>query len=347
MRLIIVGTGGMAAAHAQKFGEIDGVDIVGATDLDSGRLKEFCDRFNIEHRFASLDKAIIWGKFQAAANVTPDHVHYGTTMALLKAGKHVFCEKPLATDFEKAQEMTDTARQKGLVGMVNLSYRDVPHIHVVRAMIEGGKIGVVKHVEASYLQSWLVSNAWGQWDTESQWLWRLSKEHGSNGVLGDVGIHILDFISFGIGQDIASFDCRLKTFSKAEGDRIGEYKLDANDSFAMTLEFGNGAIGVVHASRWATGHLNELRLRVHGDKGALEVVHQPDKTVLRGCLGEDVHQAKWHDIDVELGHSNYRSFVKAVGRGKQMEPSFEQGARLQRVLDLCLVADNEGRRQTV
>ncbi len=347
MQLIIVGTGGMAAAHAEKFGKINGVKIVGATDLDGGRLKDFCDRFDIEHRFLSLDEAIAWGGFEAAANVTPDHVHYDTTMALLKAGKHVFCEKPLATDFAKAQEMTDTAKQEGLVGMVNLSYRDVPHIHVMRKMVEGGELGAIKHVEASYLQSWLVSNAWGQWDKESQWLWRLSKDHGSNGVLGDVGIHILDFASFGIGQDIANIDCRLKVFDKAEGGRIGEYKLDANDSFAMTLEFGNGAIGVVHASRWATGHLNELRLRVHGDKGALELVHKPDETILRGCLGDDVNDAKWRDIDVAPGRSNYRSFVEAVGRNSQMEPSFEQGAKLQKVLDLCLVADETGRRQGV
>ncbi|TIV42605.1 MAG: gfo/Idh/MocA family oxidoreductase, partial [Mesorhizobium sp.] len=90
--------------------------------------------------------------------------------------------------------------------------------------------------------------------------------HGSNGVLGDVGIHILDFASYGAALDIDHVFCRLRSFDKAPGNRIGEYELDANDSFTMALDFSNGAFGVVHASRWATGHLNELRLRIYGDK---------------------------------------------------------------------------------
>lgn len=347
MRLIIVGTGGMANAHAEKFGLVEGVQIVGAVDLDASLLEAFCDKFSIENKFNSLEDAIEWGAFDAAANVTPDHVHYGTSLTLLDAGKHVFCEKPLATDYPKALEMSQRAEKLGLIGMVNLSYRDVPHIHVARNMVMGGDIGALKHVEASYLQSWLVSNAWGQWDKESQWLWRLSKDHGSNGVLGDVGIHILDFMCFGADQDIKNIDCRLQTFHKAEGDKIGEYKLDANDSFTMGVEFENGALGVVHGSRWATGHLNELRLRVHGDKGALEIVHHPEGNVLRACVGDDVNDAVWRDIEVAPGINNYQIFAQAVAVGEQKEPSFFQGAKLQKVLDLCLVADRDGQRHTV
>ncbi len=347
MRLIIVGTGGMAQAHAGKFSSITGVEIVGAVDLDPDRLKEFCDRFGIEKRFSSLEDALDWGQFDGAANVTPDHVHYGTTMTLLRAGKHVFCEKPLATDYPKALEMTQTAKEAGLIGMVNLSYRDVPHIHVLREMVLDGDIGSVKHVEAAYLQSWLVSNLWGAWDTQSQWLWRLSKSHGSNGVLGDVGIHILDFVSFGLGQDFANIDCRLQTFAKAEGDRIGEYQLDANDSFVMSAEFENGALGVIHASRWASGHINELRLRIHGDKGGLELIHRMDGTSLRGCTGDDVHKGTWREIAVGTGNNNYQIFADAVAEGHQKEPSFAQGAKMQKVLDLCMAADADGKRHSV
>ena len=116
---------------------------------------------------------------------------------------------------------------------------------------------------------------WGDWRTESQWLWRLSKKHGSNGTLGDVGVHILDFVVYGTDTEIDEVFCRLKAFDKAEGNRIGEYELDANDSFTMTVSFTNGALGVVHSSRWATGHVNELRLRVYGDKGSFEVSSSP------------------------------------------------------------------------
>ena len=347
MRLLSLGTGGMAHDHAKQFSAIDGVDLVGAVDVDENLLAEFSEKYEIPRRFTSLEKAMAWGQFDAVANVTPDHVHYPTTMELLEAGKHVFCEKPLATDYPKALEMANKAQAAGLVGMVNLTYRNVPQIHKVRAMVEGGEIGAIKHVEASYLQSWLVSKAWGDWKKQSQWLWRLSKGHGSNGTLGDIGIHILDFMTLGANLDIASIDCRLQTFHKAPNDRIGEYVLDANDSFAMSVEFENGALGVVHASRWATGHLNELRLRVYGDKGGIEIVHRLDGSEMHVCAGKDVDKAKWRPLKVAPVETNYDKFVKAVSLNKQSEPSFHTAAKLQKVLDLCLVADADGQRHSI
>ncbi len=264
MRILILGTGGMANQHAKHFAAIEGVTLAGGVDVDPARVEAFCATHKIERGFGSLDAAIAWGEFDAVANVTPDSVHYPTTMAALAAGKHVFCEKPLATDHARALEMTETAERLGLINMVNLTYRNVAQLQKAREIVQSGQVGTVKHFEASYLQSWLVSKAWGDWRTESQWLWRLSKKHGSNGVLGDIGVHILDFAAYGAGSDFSKIFCRLETFDKAEGNRIGEYDLDANDSFAMTAQLENGALGVVHASRWATGHFNELRLRVYG-----------------------------------------------------------------------------------
>ncbi|WP_264223431.1 Gfo/Idh/MocA family protein, partial [Pararhizobium sp. YC-54] len=199
----------------------------------------------------------------------------------------------------------------------------------------------------SYLQSWLVSKAWGDWATETKWLWRLSTKHGSNGVLGDVGIHILDFAGYGAATDVEHIFARLKTFDKAPGNRIGEYDLDANDSFTMTAEFANGAMGVIHASRWATGHLNELRLRMHGDKGAIEVIHTPDGSTLRACLGDDIEKGVWKDIDAGTVLTNYQRFIDAVRSGKTAEPGFRHAADLQKVLDLAMVTEKERRELTV
>lgn len=347
MRLLILGTGGMARAHAEHFGKIDGVEVVAGVDVNASQLAEFCAKFNIEHQFTSLEDALAWGKFDAAANVTPDRIHYATTLELIKAGKHVFCEKPLATDYAKALEMTEAVERAGLVGMVNLTYRNVPHVHKMREMVLAGDIGTVKHVEASYLQSWLVSNAWGDWDKESQWLWRLSTSHGSSGTLGDIGIHILDFVTFGAGTEITNLDCRLQTFHKAENDQIGEYKLDANDSMVMSVGFENGALGVVHASRWATGHLNELKLRVYGDKGGIELTHRSDGSELRACVGDNINPAKWADIEVTEVPTNYEKFAAAVKAGATVDPAFRRASDIQKILDLCVVADADGQRHSI
>ena len=217
--------------------------------------------------------------------------------------------------------------------MVNLSYRNVPHIHAARDLVLAGRIGALKHVEASYLQSWLASRAWGDWRTEQKWLWRLSQAHGSNGALGDIGIHILDFAGFGGATGVARVFGRQKAFHKAQGDRIGEYVLDANDSFTMSVEFANGALGVVHATRWAPGHMNELHLRLYGDKGGIEVRHTSTASRLRVCLGDDIETATWRTLRVRRVPTNFERFVAAVRAGETQEPSFRHAADLQRVLD--------------
>jgi predicted dehydrogenase len=341
MRLLILGTGWMAQEHARQFGSIAGVELVGAVDVDPARVGEFSDAHGIPNRFTSLQDALTWGGFDAAANVTPDRVHHPTTMALVEAGKPVLCEKPLAENYFKASEMADAAEQAGIINMVNLTYRNVAALQKARAMVLAGEIGQIRHVEASYLQSWLVSKFWGDWRTDPKWLWRLSRGHGSNGVLGDVGIHILDFASYGAALDIDHVFCRLKAFDKAPGNRIGEYDLDANDSCTMALDFSNGAFGVVHASRWATGHLNELRLRIYGDKGGIEVVHNLNGSELKACMGEDIENAKWQVLDAGSVPTNYQRFADAVRNGIQAEPSFRHAAELQKVLDLAVVSDEK------
>jgi predicted dehydrogenase len=343
MRLLILGTGGMAANHAKHFAVTKGVTLAGGVDVDPGRLDKFKAAHGIEHGFASLEAALNWGEFDAIANVTPDAIHHPTTIAALNAGKHVFCEKPLATDYAKALEMTEVAEASGLVNMVNLTYRDVAELQRARELVADGAIGTVKHVEASYLQSWLVSKAWGDWRTDPGWLWRLSRKHGSNGTLGDIGIHILDFAAYGSGLDIDHVFCRLKTFDKAEGNRIGEYDLDANDSFTMAVDFSNGALGVIHATRWATGHFNELRLRVYGEKGGVEVQHRHDGSRLRVCMGENAETGSWEEVEVPPVLTNYQRFTEAVRTGVNAEPSFRHAANLQKVLDLATVTDRERR----
>ena len=336
VRILVLGTGGMATAHASAFAQDPRCEMVGTVDVVPGRAEEFAKKFGIKKHFTDLDKAIKWGQFDAAANVTPDSIHHPTTMKLLIGKKHVFCEKPLAENFALANEMATTAEKNKLINMVNLTYRNVAAIHAAKKLVDSGELGEIRHVEASYRQSWLVSDAWGRWDKEDKWLWRLSEKHGSKGVLGDVGIHILDFTTFCVGMMPISVQAKLKTFHKAPGDKIGKYELDANDSAAMTVEFSNGALGVIHASRFMTGYGNTLRLNVFGTKGALELQNDHDLTTLRKCVGEDVHSQAWRDVvRTEAGPTNYHKFITAVATKQNGEPDFRRAADLQKILDMC------------
>lgn len=211
-------------------------------------------------------------------------------------------------------------------------------------MVRDGAIGTVRHFEASYLQSWLTQPAWGEWRSESQWLWRLSTAHGSKGVLGDVGIHILDFATFIAGLDVAEISARLATFDKAPDGRIGEYVLDANDSVTMQMRLTNGALGTVAATRFASGHLNDLRLRIYGDLGGLEVSFEGGVSRLRASLAPDLQSATWHEVETPPVTPIYPRFIAAIRGEGPAEPDFARGAALQTLLDRAEESDAEGGR---
>jgi predicted dehydrogenase len=343
MKLLILGTGSMAAAHAANFKKIRGVKLVAAVETNAERRAAFAAEHRIPNTFADLESAIRWGEFDAATNVTPDAVHYPTTMQLIAAGKHVLCEKPLATDYPHALKMTKAAEKAGIINMVNLTYRASPALHKARAMVLGGELGTVRHFEASYRQSWLVGKAWGDWQTEDRWLWRLSTGHGSKGVVGDIGVHIIDFATFAAGSDVAAMAPVVRTFHKAPRDKIGKYKLDANDSFAMTAELANGALGFIQATRFATGHLNDLDVTISGDKGAVQVHTDGRNSWLKVCRGADIDAATWREVKCPAVPTTYQRFAAAVASGKNGDPSFRRAAEVQKVLDAVLKA-GEGKK---
>ena len=345
VRLLILGTGGMANTHAEHFAAIPGVTLAGGVDTRPEPLAAFCARHGIARGFATLDEALAWGEFDAVTNVTPDAAHHATTMPVLAAGKHILCEKPLATNAAHAAGMAAEAARAGVVNMVNLTYRNVAAMQQAAVMVRDGAIGRVRHFEASYLQSWLTQPAWGRWDVEPQWLWRLSSAHGSKGVLGDVGIHILDFATFVAGMSATAVSCLLATFDKAPGNRIGDYVLDANDSATLQVVLENGALGTVAATRFATGHLNDLRLGLYGDKGGLEVSFAAGVSKLRACLGADILAGHWTDVDCPAVPTNYERFIAAIRGDGPADPDFARGAALQRLLDQAEASAADGGRQ--
>jgi len=342
IRVLIVGTGGMANAHAEAYAAMEGVELVAGVDTRPDNLSVFNAKHGIRRGFDTVEAAIEWGEFDAVSNVTPDAVHHRTTLPLLAAGKHVLCEKPLATNHADADEMAQAAASEGVVNMVNLTYRNVPAIPEAARLVAAGTIGEVRHFEASYLQSWLTQAAWGDWKTEDQWLWRLSSAHGSLGVLGYVGVHILDFATLVAGADSESVSARLTTFDKAEGGKIGPYTLDANDSFNLHTRLTNGAVGVVHATRMATGHINDLHLKVFGTKGGLDVRFSQGESILRACLEPGLESGEWQDMPVPPVDTNYTRFIQAIRAGRQERPDFARGALLQKALDAALVSDGNG-----
>lgn len=342
IRIGLVGTGGMANAHAHAFRGIRGCKVVAVADVDVDRAKAFAERHGIAEVYDSQAALLARCDVDAMSNVTPDSYHAPLSLEALAAGKHVLCEKPLATNAADAQRMAEAARRAGVVHMVNFSYRNSSALQRAHRMVQRGDIGRPLHFEARYLQSWLASNVWGEWKTSPHWLWRLSTKHGSKGVLGDIGVHILDMAAFPLGP-YKAIGCRLQAFSKADNDRVGEYPLDANDSVVIHAEMENGALGVVHATRWATGHRNSLALSVYGDRGALRIDLDKSYEQIEVCTGQNRHKAEWKTVTCAKTPSNYQRFIRAIRTGEPEQPDFDQGAAIQRVMDTCFRSDESGR----
>ncbi|MFH0919691.1 MAG: Gfo/Idh/MocA family oxidoreductase [Fibrobacterota bacterium] len=339
IRIGIIGTGGMANAHAKNFTAIKGVKLTACCDINKTRAEEFAAKWNIPSVYTDYRTMLAKETLDGVSNVTSDAFHAPVSLAVIAKGAAILCEKPLATTLNDARAMTKAAQKKGVINMVNFSYRNSCALQAASELIRKDGIGRILHVESSYLQSWLVSKAWGDFRTKSAWQWRLSTRHGSAGVLGDIGCHIYDMTTL-LAGDISEIYSKLETFDKGvPGNRIGEYVFDANDSFVSNVTFKNKALGTVHSSRWATGQQNSLRTRVYGTKGAIEIDLDRSYDEYKICTGKkDIDKFEWKNVKCKKTPNMYQRFVNSIRTGKNDPSNFENGVKIQAYLHYSMVS---------
>jgi len=291
---------------------------------------------------------------------TPGYLHKDVVIAALEAGKHVYCEKPLANSLPEAAEMVKAWRKAGTIAMVNFNYRRVPAVQLAKRLIDDGRLGEIRHIRAVYLQDWLL-------DPSAPLSWRLKKELAGSGALGDIGAHITDLARFLIG-DFAEVVGTLNTFIKQRpveiestggsglsmksGDELGDVTVD--DCTSYLARFTTGATGVFEATRLAPGRRNYNSFEINGSLGSivfnlerlneLEVYFTSDDADVQGFRTINVtdpahpYVGNWwpggHIIGWEHSHvHSVRDLLGGIGKGENPAPSFEDGYRCQAVLD--------------
>lgn len=339
IKIGIIGTGAMARAHADSYAAMRGVNLTACFDVQADRAKAFAEKYNFKHAMTSMDDLL--DAVDAVSIVTPDRFHGSVTLAALKADRHVLCEKPLTVTLEEARKVAraaSNASKRGVIHMINFSYRAAAAFYEAEKIVKSGKLGEIRHVRGDYLQSWLAADAWGNWTTD--WMfWRCQSAAGG-GALGDTGCHALDFIT-GVVGDPRSIRCNLRTFKKVHpksGELISEMdgkKLDANDTAVIEIDFENGALGVSQITRWATGNLNNLLLDVHGTQGAVSIDLDAGYTRLRHCLGKKRHKNEWTTRELKATPTNYQRFITSIRKGRNDQPDILRGAHVQAMLDAC------------
>jgi predicted dehydrogenase len=344
IRVAIIGTGGMANTHAMTLKKEPDVRIAACCDVVRKTAETFAAKHEVPAVYTDYRELLAKESLDAVSVVTSDAAHCEVSVAAFRKGLHVLCEKPIATSSAEAGRMLRAARASGKIHMIHFSYRSIPALERARQLVADGELGAVRHVEASYLQCWLANDVWGDWHSSPWMLWRMSRKY-SGGTLADIGCHIMDFATYVVG-DIASLRCSMKSFPKGvPRNTCKGYKLDADDSFFATAEFASGALGVIHATRWATGHANCLRLRVFGDRGALVVDSETGNDKLRVCL-EKFHARNllWSELPAKAPDTPVIArFIRAIRTGKPESPTFEDGVRARAYQDACIASAETGR----
>ncbi len=290
---------------------------------------------------------------------TPGDSHAEIAIAAARAGKAVFCEKPLANTLKEAKAMLAAVTKAGVIHMVCHNYRRIPAVQVAARLIATGRLGKIRHYRATYLQDWIV-------DPEFPLLWRLQKNLAGSGALGDLASHSVDLARFLVGEitDVAG---ALETFIKRRplpGDPKKTGAVTVDDAAIALVRFANGALGSIEASRMAPGRRNYNRFEINGSEGSLafdlermnelEVFFNDEARGEQGfrriLVTEREHpyiQAWWppgHIIGYEhtFIHTVF-DLLQAMDKKKVPRPSFEDGVRNQAVLDAIERAANSRR----
>jgi predicted dehydrogenase len=238
--------------------------LVAICGRDGDAVAEAARRYGYERRYTDWREMLEDGGIQLFDNGGPNNVHAEPCIAAAQAGKHIICEKPLARTAAEAKEMLDAVEHAGVKHMVAFNYRFVPAIRQARELIESGALGRIYHYRAVYLQEWVMDH----YDLPR--IWRLDKAVAGSGALGDLGAHIIDLARFLVGE-ITRVGAMTRTFTDERPlpDGGGTGKVDVDDAFVSVVEFENGAIGTLEATRFAGGRKNHQVIEINGEKGSI------------------------------------------------------------------------------
>ena len=207
---------------------------------------------------------------------TPNHLHHEQADTLLKAGKHVMCEKPLAMNIKESAALIEAARQQNRAGGVTYNLRYYPLCQEARALVGHGLIGEPRLVYGSFLQDWLFY--------PTDWNWRLEPHLGGElRAISDIGTHWLDLMTWITGRKVTEVCAdlatvipvrrkprgRVETFQEQSDGAFDEVKINTDDYGSVLLHFENSLRGVMTVSQVSAGRKARLWFEVDGSEGSL------------------------------------------------------------------------------
>jgi predicted dehydrogenase len=368
IKVAIFGTGFMGRVHTESLRRLGDVEVVGIAGSTAERAREFANQIGIDWSTGDYRELLEDPNIDAVHICSPNALHYEMTMRSLERGKHVMCEKPLASTIDEARDMIELAKSKGLANCTLYNIRSYPQLQNLRRMREEGVLGDIRIVQGTYSQDWLF------YDTD--WNWRI--DSGSSRTFADIGTHWCDLAEHVTGLKITSLCADLQTFMKTRKKPKGsvetftgknvipsdfdEVNIDTEDFGSMIFKMGDVTRGSMTTSQVSAGRKNRLFLEVYGTKASavwdgerpeeLWIGHRNKSSELLIKDSTIFPTAAQSYSDLPGGHSEgydatfkqtFRRFYRTVeDRTAPVEfPTFEDGLRQLFLVDAVLQSSKQ------
>jgi predicted dehydrogenase len=328
-------------------------EIVGVASRNLDRAKRFADQWEIPRTYPDWRALLDDSDVDAVVICLPSGLTAAPAKAAITARKHVLCEKPLGVNSAEASDLLDAAEKSPAVHMVAFTYRFVPALRYLKRLVTEGHFGKIRHWRMSYISD-------GMLDTATPTTWRNNRSLAGPGVLADMGSHASDAARYLVG-DIAAVSgvSRLYAYDRPDPSGTGRTRVDAEDAYALSIEFANGAIGTFDfnravAGRGGGGRANYQGIEIHGTGGSA-VYELRSPFALQISLGTAMTRTQqWSCASVpsdlltipgsprnpwaEDPLFGYKldqgiAFLQAIREKTCEHPTFRDGAEVQRVID--------------
>lgn len=350
LRAGFVGGGFMAAVHSRA-ARAARAELTGGASSSAGRARDAAGRLGIATAFDSVDALMADADIDVVHICTPNATHAAIARAALEAGKHVICEKPLATTATDAAALTALAADRGLVAAVPFIYRFHPMAREARARVARGETGRLLSVQGAYLQDWLAAPHDDDWRVDTQL-------GGPSRAFADIGSHLVDLIEFVSGDRIVRLNAASRTVYDS---RSTHADISTEDLAAVVVELESGAVGTLLVSQVAPGHKNALSIELAGTSSSIRFEQERPESLWLGRtdgssvierdparLAADAARLAIVPAGHPMGYQDaFNAFVADAyaaigGAAPEGLPRFDDGLRAVRVTEAVLASAASG-----
>ena len=358
VRIGMIGYGGIGRVHAMGYRSLpfhyglpaDSIQLVGVATTRPETAQAAAAEIGCEYWTDDYRQLLARPDIEAVDICVPNHMHAEIVLAAAAAGKHIYCEKPLAMDVAEAKAMVAAVQAAGVITQMTFNFRFVPAVLRAQQLIQEGFLGRVFSFRGRYYRSSYI-------DPQKPLTWRQRKAIAGGGALFDIGSHILDLLYSLLGP-YESVQATLDTLIRQRPAAAGAAELapvDVDDIALLHLRTASGVLGLIEVSRMGTGLTNDLQFEVFGEHGALRFnavdpgwlevydVREPDKPVggMRGFRKLETVQRypmqkapDWSMApDFVRTHAECQyQFIRAVAEGRPASPSLADGLHIQAVM---------------